>query len=162
MADGWLTRRIWYLRTWIRDVLAANLSARSVGFAVASGVFIGLLPIFSLHIVACVATARVLRLNYAVVYLASNLAFNPISGPFVLAAEVAVGEWLLFGEVRSLALLSGHAEHSLMQLGGEIIWACFLGSIVIGAVLAPLAGLASYVGWRWREHRAAERLSPKP
>ena len=57
-----------------REVAGANLTPRDIGWAVAMGVFIGVLPLYGLHLPICIVLARQLRLNQVLTYAAALVA----------------------------------------------------------------------------------------
>lgn len=121
--------------------LKAHLSTREVALGVALGTFVGAQPIYGLHLPVCVLVARRLKLNLAVVYGAANIS-NPFFAPFLVAAEIAAGRWVLTGSLDA----TGHeqVEHHLfwrvVQDAPDILLACLVGSQVVGVVLAALLG----------------------
>jgi uncharacterized protein (DUF2062 family) len=120
-----------------------------VAKAVGIGIFIGCLPIYGLHIVCCVAAARWLRLNQALMYAAANVS-NPVFAPFLIGAEIAVGEWIRHGRVRGFdEHLSGNVLQMASQ-GGDLFLSCLIGSVVIGIVLGlAMAALSHEAARRW-------------
>lgn len=147
MLGRWVER----LRAQVRAILSAHLTPTSIGRAVTLGVFIGLTPFYGLHIGMCLLAARWLRLNQAVVYGAANIS-NPLFAPFVIAAEIAIGEYLRFGHVDHLTPESlGHGPvWELVQHAPDLLWSCTLGSLVLGVVLAPLLGVLAWAAARAR------------
>lgn len=138
-----LRQRVRAAREWAIAAMSANLSPRAVGAAVAVGVFIGCLPAFGVHIFMCIAAARWLRLNQGLMYLAANIS-NPLFVVPLLAAELAVGQWILRGRVEQTELpTSAAAWMSLLGSGGSLLVECLVGSLVVGTVLGgALGGLA--------------------
>lgn len=125
-----------------------------MGFAVGLGLFVGLLPLYGLHLGICIALAWALGLNRLTLYLAANIS-NPILAPFLVAAGIAVGEWLRFDRWPGISRSAGDSFlSSLSIMSGSIpdlFLSCLLGSAVIGAVLGPLGGV---LAWRWLKWRA--------
>ena len=144
--------RAWWaqLRVRARSVFAAHLDPADVGVAVGLGTFIGCLPIFGLHLPVCVALSRRFRLNGALVYGAANIS-NPFFAPFLIAAEVALGRWIL--GVHEEPPATETVERPIWTLimdAPDLVLACSIGGAVIGAVLGVVFGL---IGWavalRW-------------
>ena len=148
---AWFTR----MRLKLREILRAHLTPEGIGWDVAIGVFIGCLPIYGIHIFACVAVARWLKLNQGLVYLAANIS-NPLFAPFLVAAEVALGELIRYGEVSDVTGAE-EAERNVWEWvtgGGDLFLSCLLGSVVIGAVLGLVLG--------WISLLVARRRVPRP
>ncbi|MFN7147133.1 MAG: DUF2062 domain-containing protein, partial [Myxococcota bacterium] len=55
------------LRSHVHLLLRQHLTPGSIGLGVGVGVFLGCLPLYGVHIFLCVAVARWLRLNQALV-----------------------------------------------------------------------------------------------
>jgi uncharacterized protein (DUF2062 family) len=116
-----------------------------IGRSVALGVFVGCQPLWGLHLLLCVALARVLRASAALAYLAAHIS-NPWTAPFLFYLEATLGRRILHGEWLSLRLedLQGVG---LGELGIDLV----LGSLVIGAGLAAVVGpLVAYLASRRR------------
>jgi uncharacterized protein (DUF2062 family) len=138
-------------RAWFHELLRAHLTPTSIGVAVGLGIFIGCLPIYGIHLVVCVAAARSLRLNQAILYAAANIS-NPFFAPFLVTAEIAVGEWLRRGDtVGSAAPFTDGSFWSMAQQAPDLFLSCSLGSLVIGGVLGAILGVAALLAARqWR------------
>ncbi|MFZ5475462.1 MAG: DUF2062 domain-containing protein [Myxococcota bacterium] len=142
------------LRARIHQMLRAHLTPASIGKAVAVGVFVGGLPIYGLHIFVCVAVAKWLKLNQALVYAAANVSF-PLLAPFLIASQIAVGEWIRHGTFTAGMTLPEGGVWEMATKGGDLFLSCFLGSVVIGVLLGPLLGwMAAAAARRWG-HRLA-------
>ena len=140
-----------------RELARARLTPQDVGWAVGVGSFIGFLPIYGLHLPACVLAARQLKLNQVVTYGAAQVS-NPFFAPFLVVGEVAVGELLLHGRVRMLDEESAHrVGWSMLRDAPGLFVSCLLGSLVIGAVLAPVLGaIATNTMRRLRDRKHVE------
>jgi len=148
-------RKLWHH---IRD---DHSSPRELGLAVALGLFVGSLPLYGLHLGICLALAWLLRLNKVTVYLAANIS-NPFVIPVLVAAGIAIGEWLRFGHWRpvdlaqgrdlagKIALLSGHVP--------DFFLSCLLGDALIGAALALIFGPLAFGAARRLQRRRTEAL----
>ena len=146
------------LRSWFRGVLRAHLSPREAGLAVAVGVFIGVLPVYGLHLPICVLVARRLGLNQAVVYGAANIS-NPFLAPFLVAGGLHLGALIHTGKAPTTLELGEGALWTLVQEAPILYLECFLGSLVIGAGLGPLLGgivAWSMLLWQGRPKEAHE------
>lgn len=117
------------------------------------GVFVGVLPLYGLHFLISVAVAVGLGLNKATVVLASNVSIPPVA-PLLVAAGIAIGELLRFGELRSVSLGEGRdllaAGGLLAGAVGDTFLSCLLGDAVLGLVLGVVAGVGT---WAWARRR---------
>lgn len=129
----------------LHRILHEHESPDQLGKAVALGIFIGVLPLYGLHLPLCIAFASLFRLNRAVTYLAANIS-NPLMAPALVAAGIAVGEWMRFGVVRPLDLSEADGFIAAVSLlGGSFpdrYLSCLIGDAALGAVFGPLLGLA--------------------
>lgn len=148
----WLRTAWESLRGWVAELLRANLTPREVGRAVGVGVFVGVLPIYGLHLPLCVLVARVLKLNQVITYAAAQVS-NPVFAPFLVFAEIALGDWILFGTVADVEPPPGEVGLALVRDAPELFLACGVGSLVLGAVAAPLLGFLVSALVRWRRGR---------
>jgi uncharacterized protein (DUF2062 family) len=105
--------------------------------SVALGIFVGCVPAYGIQTWVCLALALPLRLNYPLAYLATWFA-NPLTIPFLVAAEIKVGAFIMTGRAPSLSF-------SEIRSGGIGNWVGYamLGGVVVGVVLAAaFAGIA--------------------
>ena len=121
---------------------------QAVSFAV--GTFIGCTPLFGFHLPMCVAAAWALRLNQLTTYLGANLN-NPLVAPLVIFAQVQVGAWLRTGRPHPVTKAELQ-QLSLWDFAVEL----GLGTVVVGGVVAVIAGLAV-----WLVLRRATRRDPR-
>jgi uncharacterized protein (DUF2062 family) len=141
------------LRSWFRGILRAHLGPKEAGVAVAIGVFIGVLPIYGIHLPVCVLVARRLGLNQAVVYGAANIS-NPFFAPFLVAAGLHLGALIHTGKAPATLELGDGALWTLIREAPGLYLECFLGSLVIGAGLGPLlGGLVAWAMLYWQGRR---------
>ncbi|HEX2252351.1 MAG TPA: DUF2062 domain-containing protein [Thermoanaerobaculia bacterium] len=111
--------------------------------AVGLGTFIGVFPVYGLHLALSTIAARVLRLNRGITYFAANIN-NPFTLPFLLWIEARLGHWLLTGTWPPVSL-ENLRDLDLLDLGRDIL----LGSTVLGLVLGgALAALTWVLGGR--------------
>ncbi|HUT25964.1 MAG TPA: DUF2062 domain-containing protein [Sumerlaeia bacterium] len=149
------------LRHPIRSLRLLHLersSPKEISLACMLGVFLGTLPLIGFHTVTIFFYAARLRLNQAVAFYASNLCM-PVIPPFVPALAVEVGFYLRQGRFLVLADLNTQ-EALLRTLGKEAhlrLWEYFLGSLVVGPLLAVLVGLLAYFASSWSQGRLRRR-----
>jgi uncharacterized protein (DUF2062 family)/SAM-dependent methyltransferase len=106
--------------------------------SVAVGVFVGCLPIYGVQFLVVFAICVPLRLDAALSYLAAHVS-NPLTLPFVLAAEMETGALLLTGHHASFGLAAAK-RLGVMALGTQIV----VGAVTLGAVLALLAAVITW------------------
>lgn len=134
----------------IQDVLyklrTEGMSPEKQAAAVALGVFIGVSPLYGLHLALCILLARLFRLNAGLTYLAAHISLPGIT-PFLLLAELETGRRL-----RGQSYLHIHIRHlrelDLRQAALDLT----LGTLAIGLVLAALFGLLAW--WLARRRQA--------
>ncbi len=143
------------LRPVLHRLVTEHGSPARRSWAVAVGLFVGTLPLYGLHLPICIVLGTLLGLNRGLTYLAANIS-NPLFAPALVAAGIALGEWLRFGEWRGIQVAAGRAF--LDQLGllagqlPDLFLSCLLGSAVMGAAFGLVGGLLT---WRWLLRRGA-------
>lgn len=140
---------------WARGLLAANLRPDQVGWAVGIGVAIGVQPLYGLHIGVCVLAARALGLNAAVMYAAANIS-NPFFAPFLVAIEIAVGEYIRHGRwtPQGAEHLGDVSAWEMFALAPDLAWSCAVGSQAAAIALAPPLGVVAWLYMRRRQRLA--------
>lgn len=113
--------------------------------AIGLGAFIGCLPIFGLHLGACIALGWLFGLNRLKMYLAANIS-NPFVAPLLLFSEVQLGSWLRRGVVHGISLETVRTAN-LSTLGADLV----IGSIVLGTLLGVLLAAVTYLSLRSTE-----------
>lgn len=150
---AWIRSTWSRVRAWLAGLLKASLTPKEVGWAVGVGVFIGILPAYGLHLPLCVLAARQLRLNQVITYTAAQVS-NPVFAPFLVYAEIALGEWLRYGAIKEEDThVAGHVGLQMLQEAPDLFVSCLVGSLVLGIVAAPLIGGAAALLFRWRQNR---------
>ena len=139
MRGGWLHRRLG------EPLFAPELwsfSRPGIARGLALGCFLALTPTMGAQIILAAAAAFFLRVNIPVA-LAATLITNPLTAPFIYAAEYRLGVWLV--GVSEPAEWEGFAGglRELMR-HGRPLWA---GALVAGGALGGLAyALVSLLG----------------
>ena len=141
------------LRRIVDHLLNEHASPGRLGLAVGIGLFVGMLPLFGLHLALCVGLAYLLRLNKVTVYLAANIS-NPLLAPFIMAAGLYVGNRMRTGMWRGFDLDAGSnlADQTLILFGRipDGFLSCLAGDAVLGVPVGIMGGL---VTWRWAAWR---------
>ena len=109
------------------------------GLSVGAGVFIGCLPIYGLHLAACVIVNRLFRLNLIKMYLATNIN-NPFSAPFLVYAELQIGALVRHGAFYQHTLETARTIR-LREVVLEIVVGSMTVGVVCGVVFAALTFL---------------------
>jgi uncharacterized protein (DUF2062 family) len=136
--------------TWAR-LRGGEVTPLRAAASVAVGIFIGVTPLWGLHVFLVLAVCLPTRLDARVAYLASNVSL-PFVAPFLTLAEIQLGAAARTGHVMALDREALHAR----GLGA------FLGDLVLGtAILAPTAALTmGALTWLavtvWRRGRSAD------
>ena len=127
-----------------------------LGLAVGLGIFIGVLPLYGLHLVLCVIAAVIFGLNKATMVLASQISIPPLA-PLIVAAGIAIGDGLRYGELRVVPLAEAASFlDGFALVAGDLpdrFLSCLIGDAVLGIALGTLAGVGT---WRWAESRGRE------
>src|SRR5262249_45661296 len=110
-----------------------------LAFAVGLGLFCGIAPIWGYQMLAAVALAHILRLNKAIALVASNISIPPVM-PFILFGGLALGHWLFTGHWLDLSPGEMTRARSL-----EYVWQWCVGSVALGALVAMLGSLLTYL-----------------
>ncbi len=127
-------------RRFINDhLINSNEPDGKLAGAIALGVFFGIMPIWGYQWAGALFTAHLLRLNKLITYTFTNISIPPMI-PFILYGSVKMGELVLGNPVDinnindiSFAVVKAH----LVQY--------VVGSLLLGVILAFLAGMVSYL-----------------
>jgi len=122
-----------------------------VAFGVGVGVFVGCSPLWGIHFPLAVLLATLFRLNRMIVYAAAYIG-NPLTAGPILFIEVQVGHRILHGAWLPVTLSD---IESLGVLG--IFTNLLVGSVVLGAALAGLVGVAAWLVARAGGHHETYR-----
>lgn len=122
-------------RAFIVRLLCENASPGGLALAAAVGVFLGALPLIGCHMIVILYVATRLNLNKVMALAIQNLCMPP----FVPLVCIAVGYFARHGRVITNETLAGLARQPLDRL---LEW--FLGSLLVGPMLAVLCGAAVY------------------
>lgn len=134
---------MWHPLRSIRTLLTERATPRELGLAVALGVFLGAVPLIACHTLVILIASALLRLNRVAAVAASQLCMPPV----VPALCIEAGYFMRYG--RFLTLEGAHHlwDASFLELGYfglQRLWEWFLGSLLVGTVLALVLGLMTY------------------
>jgi uncharacterized protein len=102
-------------------------------------VFIGFLPLVPLQTLIALVLAFVFRLNRLTVF-AGTMVWQPFSAPFILAAELAAGRWMLGPSAAGRLGFAGWGD------------ALVMGAPLVSAAAGLLSGTVAWLLFR-RHHR---------
>lgn len=142
---------------WLANPKIWYFNRRTVAVGVAIGLFFGSLPIAGQMPLAAII-AIISRANMPVAIL-STWVSNPITMPFFFTANYYFGAWLLHRSTVDLSEVEWTLD-GLISLSGEVLIPLYLGSVVVGLLLAILAFLSIRISWRWsivRSHHERKR-----
>ncbi len=126
-----LRRVAWELRT-------EGVGPLREGAAIGLGVFIGCSPLYGFHLLLCLVVGWCLGLNRLKMYLAANIS-NPFMAPLLILTELQTGAWFRRNQLHALTL-EGVRDLDPWIFGADLV----VGSLVVGGLLAVLAGTATY------------------
>jgi uncharacterized protein (DUF2062 family) len=129
---GAIRRLVYQLRT------EGGGAARDA-LAIAVGVFVGCSPFYGFHLAICWVLGWVLRLNRLKMYLAANVS-NPLLAPALILSELQVGAWIRRGQFHQLTLETVRSTDP-WTFGADTL----VGSAIVGALLAAIVGLATWL-----------------
>ena len=146
----------------LHDANLWHFNRRSVSGAFAVGLFWAMIPI-PFQMVAAAATAIPLRVNLPI-SVALVWVTNPLTMPPIFYFNYLVGTWLLpshkpLGDVE---ISMEWFKHSLTEIWEPL----YLGSLVMGLILALLSYVGMRAFWRWhvvhqyRQRRQRRRKRP--
>jgi glycosyltransferase involved in cell wall biosynthesis len=132
----------------LRSLLAENATPGLLGLSAGVGVFLGALPLISLHTVVIIYVTTRLRLNRIMAVSSQNLCMPP----FMPMICIELGYWLRHGHWLtefSTKTVVGELHHRLFE------W--LVGSLVVGPVAAALVGGVVFLAARLIQGRAGRR-----
>jgi uncharacterized protein (DUF2062 family)/SAM-dependent methyltransferase len=132
-------------RNFAASLLTEGLAPGRAAGAVFLGIFIAHVPIYGFQAVAALGLAMYFGLNKPLT-LAATFINNPFFQPFLIAASVMLGHFLLTGQMRRFSMPEISAK-GLKE--GFAEWV--IGSIVLGIILGALGALITYVILRRRQ-----------
>jgi uncharacterized protein (DUF2062 family)/SAM-dependent methyltransferase len=139
-------------RIW-RRLRGEKRSPARVAAAVATGLFIGVLPLYGLHFVLCLLVCLPLGLDFVATYLVANIS-NPFLAPFLITLEVEVGALVTTGQHAAFTLARAKQTGIL-----GFAWQAGVGSVLVGLAFAAIGGGAAYVVARGRQRSSGQEPS---
>ncbi len=128
----------------------ADTPARNAA-AIALGTLIGCVPLYGAHLVLCALFARLFRVSRMVTYLGAHIN-NPLTAPWLLAAEFSIGHRVARGTWPALRF-SELARMGALNVGRDIL----TGSLILGAGLGVLLGAIAWIVGRRSRHESPWR-----
>ena len=119
----------------LKMLATERTTAKEIGYATALGIFMGTLPLFSIHMVSIVFVSTRLKLNRLIALNVSHFCAPPV----VPALAVEVGYFMRHGEFLT--------EFTFQTLGREFpqrLAEYLIGSVTLAFPLGALAGLLGY------------------
>jgi len=133
---------------WTR-LRGGELTPVRAALSVGVGLFIGVTPLYGLHLLLVIAVCLPLRLDVPISYLAANISM-PLISPFLGLAEVELGSFVRTGSWRELSVDVIKRE-GLRPFFGDVL----VGVAVFAPAMALLGGTLTYaiarLGRRLRE-----------
>jgi len=134
--------------------------------AVGCGVFVGMTPLYGLHLLLSIGLASLFRLNRITTYLAAHIG-NPLSAPLIIYLQIQAGHWVRTGapHPHGLSAFEGQASWDIVRTFSRDL---LVGVPLVGGLTAALCAALAY-GFCWRrgvggsfdalvEHAAARYL----
>lgn len=151
-----LARSLDFVRNLWDRARREHSSPREIGFSVAVGAFVACTPLVGFHLGLAFAFATILKLNRIWAMIGSRLSTTPIFlvttfGEIQLAHRLRTGSWVPMG------------LHQALAQAPELVRDWAIGSVIVGAAVAAVAGLvAATLARRWEQvnPRALEALRP--
>jgi uncharacterized protein (DUF2062 family) len=120
----------------IKILMTESTTPREIALACMLGVFLGALPIFGLHSVAILFFATILGLNRVIAFNLQHLCMPPL----VPGICIEVGHYMRTGSFLT--------RFDFETLGRQLhfrIFEWFLGSLIVGPILAVAVGATAYL-----------------
>ena len=145
-------RAIWtHLRT-------EHTDPRGIAAAVFTGLFLGVVPLYGVQTILCLAAAQLLRLNKITVVLAAQISIPPIA-PFLIAGGITVGEFVRFGHLgwpdpsRAFGMMNGPTMiHGFVF---DLFLSCLIGDVILGVIIG---GIGAAIAYRFAASRQNQKV----
>ena len=131
------------LKAFYNKFLSPKGSPHFIAISFALGIAIGYSPIIGTHTILTSITSLALRLNMAVMYLATWIVCNPLTAVPVIFAEYRIGRVILLKP--RMVLPQAWSFQTIIHLSWDV-----LGPIIVGwSILAVISAPISYVVVRY-------------
>ncbi|MBO6719238.1 MAG: DUF2062 domain-containing protein [Rhizobiaceae bacterium] len=161
----WPRRSVWRSTQYFaKRVLRLTATPHAIAAGVAAGVLASFTPYLGFHFLVAAGLAILLRGNVVASAFGTAIG-NPITFPFIFAATLGLGRFVLYGR-HPQSFQPINLGSTLRHLDFEHIWMPYLLPMTVGGlILGSLAGLVVYLVTRWgtamfrvqRQKRLAER-----
>ena len=133
----------------VKRVLRLTATPHAIAAGVAAGVMASWTPLLGFHFVLAFAIAYVLAGNMVAAALGTAFG-NPLSFPFIWAATLKTGNYLLGGDFHHARHAHVDLEALFRRLDMSQLWEPVLKPMLIGALpLAIVSGLLFYAATYW-------------
>lgn len=122
----------------ILSLLKSNISRGKIIASISLGVFIGVMPIYGFQVFAAVCVSFLLRLNFPLMFLAGNISIPPLI-PIWTFIALKIGSKII-----DTPIVFSLDEH-IVANAKDFFATLFVGSVVLGLILAILAGLLAFL-----------------
>jgi glycosyltransferase involved in cell wall biosynthesis len=119
----------------IKILLKENATPLGLGVSAGVGVFLGVLPLVSIHMIATLYVTSRLHLNKIMALSIQNICMPP----FVPIACIELGHFMLYGE-----WFTQVSWQNTMGALPHLIWRWFLGSLILAPLMGILSGIIIY------------------
>ena len=140
------------LKDRIKQLWTLHNSPREVALGVAIGVFIAITPLYGLHtIMVIIAALLIKRANKIAILLGTNIS-TTLTFPFITWAGYNIGRLIIDGAYPPLewAIFKKFSYKTIL----ELYYPLFIGSLILGALLAAIFYLLVFWFIQLRRRRA--------
>ncbi|MCK5782092.1 MAG: DUF2062 domain-containing protein [Flavobacteriales bacterium] len=129
------------LRKFFKEIFTSDSeSPAKIASAMSLGVFIAVIPIYGFQSIASVTLSHILKLNKAIVFLATSISWPPMVFALIYASYQT--GYLLFNGSFNYSLSLSTQTNSLSNLG-EGLYLFVFGSIIFGLLLSSFVWLTT-------------------
>ncbi len=138
---SWLLGVFADLRRRLRALVLLEGSATRHAVAFGWGIFVGCSPLYGFHSLIATFTATLVGLNPLLALLGTQISFPPL-GVLIIGGEVGLAEWLRYGRWTVPPLTD--AKILAVWVWDHALLSWFLGSLLLGGVLAVIGGFLAW------------------
>jgi len=128
----------------LKELLVKSDTPLKLALSSSLGVFLGALPLIACHTLVIIYITSLLRLNKIIAIATSQICMPPL----VPALCIEAGYFLRFGKFLTLENASSLSQASFLELGSmglQRLAEWFIGSLVIGPLLALVTGIVVFI-----------------